>query len=83
MPSLFHRVALRVQRQLGVGRCLRGGFGRCLRFTGSLLCGAVGQLLVVPLAPVAAVILTGHLLGILLLSLRHCGLGILQADHRA
>ena len=62
MPSLFHGIPFCVQRQLGVGGCLRGGFGFCLRFAGGLLRGAVGQLLVVPLAPVAAVILAGSLL---------------------
>ena len=76
MPSLFHRVALCVQRQLGVGGCLRGGFGFRLRFTGGLLCGAVGQLLVVPLAPVAAVILAGGLFCQLVLC-------VLQPQHRA
>ena len=33
---LFHGIPFCVQRQLGVGGCLRGGFGFCLRFAGGL-----------------------------------------------
>ena len=64
-PDSFNRVPLGIQGQVGVLRLL-GHHGVRLP-AGLLALPGRAQLLIMALSPVAAVILTGHLLGILLL----------------